>query len=133
MIPAKTIDQKLALLPMRDYSVFADAVGFRYTKKRMPFPHELSSNSKTLLGKKVFEYAAWRNEYFKNMHDEIVYHACLQDHKVSRYNVDNFDLEREFPVFNHFSGRNKALALKQHAHCTHFRDGMIQRLKGCFE
>lgn len=57
---------------------------------RKPFIHELSNDAQIAFGKKVFEYADYRDKHYPSMRDSVVYESCLNDHGFA---VDNIRLE----------------------------------------
>jgi len=59
---------------------------------RKPKASELTREVGIALGKKVFEYLDYRDEYYPDMPDEAVYIGCLEDHGVDRDDMDGCDL-----------------------------------------
>jgi len=68
----------------------------RYMSKhgRNPKVSELPYHLQVLLGKKIFEFLDYRDEYSPKLTDEFVYCGCLADHGIDRDRPDGVDVAK---------------------------------------
>jgi hypothetical protein len=60
---------------------------------RLPTVDELTHDGQIALGKKVFEYLDYRDQYYPTLTDAEIYVGCLSDHGVERsVGVDGLDV-----------------------------------------
>ena len=62
---------------------------------RRPKVSELTEEGQIALGKKVFEFAYYRDRHHPTMTDEMVYCGCLEDHGVDRDRPDGIDIAND--------------------------------------
>lgn len=69
--------------PTKDPAILAWVIGWTLNRGRKPTPMDLPHKIGAALGKKVFEYAEWRDANRPDWEDELAYNCCLLDHGVA--------------------------------------------------
>jgi len=107
----------------KDQEVLAWTKQFELLHGHIPLVSQLPIKLQEKLGKKVFEYADYRDEHVPLMNDETCYTGCLMDHGVFRDRPDVFDWkrsERDFHLGREGSScapLKLALSLKRNSTC----------------
>ncbi len=82
------------MIPSCDFGVAIWANRFFQRHQRKPTVSELPYGMQLRIGKKVFEYADYRDTHHRFLTDENLYEGCLSDHGVKRNVMDVYEVER---------------------------------------
>jgi hypothetical protein len=78
--------------PVNDICLCIWAMLWAAKHGRRPRVSELPKKGQIALGKKVFEFADYRDKCHPSMTDEMVYCGCLRDHGIDRDRPDGIDV-----------------------------------------
>jgi hypothetical protein len=78
-------------MPVCDISVFLWADRYAAKNGLNPKVSDLPEKLQIALGKKVFEFADYRDEFWPQINDLDLYEGCLSSHHVRRSLVDAFN------------------------------------------
>lgn len=78
-------------MPYLNGDLLVWATRFRLEHGCQPHVHELPQQFQIALGKKVFQYADYRDACRPEMSDHDIYKGCLRDHRIERDFPDGMD------------------------------------------